>query len=156
MAPRIDSQRGFSLIEVVVALLIGVFMVLSAGNLGAVFFHQRASYDSISAATSLAERVWEQLRDIQNPVGGSPPGTTTNSNFTNGSHTATNSPMKEDGTAGGPYVVSWTVSDPFPTGLVVNSQCASGMSGMKKVVINVTHQNNSAVNVQFVTYYKVC
>src|SRR5256885_8733477 len=103
MKPRSTNAAGFTLIEVLVAAVIGLVMMVGAGNLGLNALHQRASYDSISTATSLAERQFELLRDIQNPV--------SDSNFTTGSHTAANSPMKQDGSSGGPYNVSWTVTD---------------------------------------------
>lgn len=132
---RLRNSSGFSLIELLVAAIVGLGMVTGAGLLGLNIFHQRASYDSISAATSLAERQFEILRAIQNPV--------SNSNFTDGDHTATNSPMNPNGTSGGQFVVEWNVRDDIP------------MVGVKKITMRVTHLNNPAVDVQLVTYYKV-
>lgn len=132
---RLRSTSGFSLIELLVAAVVGLGMLTGAGLLGLNIFHQRASYDSISAATSLAERQMEILRAIQNPV--------SNSNFTAGNHTATNSPMKMDGTSGGQYAVTWNVLNDTP------------MVGVKKITMRVEHLYNKAVNVQLVTYYKV-
>ena len=134
------SEAGFSLIEVLVAAIVGLGMVTAAGLLGLNIFHHRASYDSISAATSLAEREFEILRDLQNPVSSLVSGTA--------------SGLNPNGTSGGQFNVAWTVTDPFPTALQGN--CAAGVSGVKKVSIRVTHTNNPAVDVNLVTYYKVC
>lgn len=131
---RAGGHGGFTLVEVLVAALVGLLVLAAGGQLGLNIFHQRASYDSISAATSLAERQFELLRDIQSP--------SSDSNFTTGSHTATNSPMKQDGTSGGPYNVTWTVVDNTP------------MTGVKKITVNVTHTSDPSVNVQLITYYK--
>ena len=140
------SQSGFTVVEVLVAALIGLMMVAAAGNLGLNLFHKRASYDSLSAATSLAERQFELLRNIQNPSADT-------TNFSNGTHTATNSPLTQSGTAGGPYNVRWIVADPFPSAL--QGTCASG-SGLKKITIQVSHTSDPSVNVELVTHYKVC
>ena len=142
---RVPANTGFTLIEVLVALVIGAFLIAGAGQLGVNMFHQRASYDSISAATSLAEKRFEILRDLQNPI------------TTLASGSASN--VKEDGTSGGPFNVVWTVTDVLPSavaGICPTPVSGPVISGTKKVSIRVTHNNNPAVDVNLVTYYKVC
>ena len=142
---RIAADSGFTLLEVLIALILGTFLIAGAGQLGLNIFHQRASYDSISAATSLAEKRFEILRDLQNPITTLVSGSATN--------------LKEDGTSGGPFNVVWTVTNVLPSavaGICPTPVSGPTVSGTKKVSIRVTHNNNPAIDVNLVTYYKVC
>ena len=56
-----SSNRGFSLIEAVVAILIGAIVILGLGGLSERLIHHRTTTDSNSAAMSLAERQMEKL-----------------------------------------------------------------------------------------------
>ncbi len=132
---RRNRERGFTLIELLVAAVIGVIMVLALGTLGLNSFHQRITADSLSAAATLAERQIERLKALPNPA--------TNALLTAGTHTAAGSPLRENGTTGGPFAVQWVVENNIP------------VTGIKKITMTVDHVNNDSVYVQLVTYYKV-
>ncbi len=55
------SSKGFTLIEAVVAMLIGAFVVIAVGGLTERLIHHRITTDSNSAAMSLAEHRMETL-----------------------------------------------------------------------------------------------
>lgn len=155
------SSRGFSLIEAIVAILIGVTVVLGLGGLSERLIHHRTTADSNSAAMSLAERQLEKLFAIsgaaksppagcsvaQDLCGGAPPGGLT--------HGPTNIDINGTASAQGPYRVQWVVID---SSTAANSPLVlpPGItSKVKKITITVTHLRNPNVNASVVTYYKV-
>jgi Tfp pilus assembly protein PilV len=135
-------HSGFTLIEVAVAGVIGVILVLAVGKLGLNATHQRVSSDSISAAVSLAEQRLEKLKALPSPA------TASDLTVAGNTHADPSNPIKEDGTAGGKYNVTWTVTDS-------GAGAFYPAPGVKKIVINVQHANNPMVNVTLATYYKV-
>src|SRR5437016_2749068 len=61
MAESMSNKLGFSLIEAVVAILIGAVVVVAVGGLSERLIHHRTTTDSNSAAMSLAEARMEAL-----------------------------------------------------------------------------------------------
>src|SRR5690242_9001547 len=103
------NDGGFTLIEAVVAIVVGVAVVVGVGALSERLVHHRVTTDSNSAAMSLAERQIEKL--LADPT----PRPTNCTPFTNsdlcagGTHTTS---LNADGTTTNPqYAVSWIVVD---------------------------------------------
>lgn len=144
------SERGFTLIEVAAAALIGVVLVLGVGLLSENLVRRRASSDSISAAVALAERQMEQLLAKQSPG--------TSADLTAGSHgpgaSCVSPPCKldETGTAtlNGPYLMQWDVIDSSSSGTPLVDPDAS----TKKITITVSHVTNPFTRATLQTYYK--
>ncbi|MGH7899032.1 MAG: type IV pilus modification PilV family protein, partial [Candidatus Binatia bacterium] len=102
------NDRGFTLIEVGVAALVGVILVLSVGLLTQNLVHQRSSADSNSAAMTLAEQTLERLRALPAPA--------TDADLTPGLHGPCLTPpclVDVTGTASliGPYQLQWMIVD---------------------------------------------
>ena len=151
------SNRGFSLIEAVVAIVITALTIVAVGGLGERLLHHRVTADSNSAAMSLAERQLETLlgNPIPNP---SPCPTADTSPLCAGAHTAIN--LNASGGASGPtYRVQWTVVDSStsqtsPLVLPVLPPPAV-TAKTKKITVTVTHLNNPLVNATLVRFYNV-
>jgi prepilin-type N-terminal cleavage/methylation domain-containing protein len=139
----VSSNRGFSLIEILVAMAIGVAVVLGVGALGERLVHHRVTTDSNSAAMSLAERQMEVLLADTNP---NP--TTAQcpaANLCSGAHTSPS----------GLYTVQWTIVD-GSTASTSPLVLATGATALvKKITVTVTHLRNPQVNATLVRYYKV-
>jgi type II secretory pathway pseudopilin PulG len=105
-ARLLASAAAFTLLEVLGAL--AVFGVVAAGlaaNTVSVVKWNRTSH-SVSVATMLAQDLVEQLRALDpsaNPAA-----------LTAGTHTDANNPLKPNGTVGGRYVRTWTVTRDAP------------------------------------------
>ena len=129
------NRDGFTLIEVVVAMLIGLLLVLPIGLLASNLSHQRASTNELSAVTNLAEQQMERLLALQNPF--------TNPGLSAGAY----GPLAIDATGepsvGGPYLRSWTILDNVP------------YTDSKKITVTVSHTNNAYAHCSLATYYKV-
>ncbi len=159
-----SSNRGFSLIEVLAALVIGLAVVLGLGGLSERLIHHRATSNSNSAAMSLAERQLEVILGdpLQNPSGGTQCATVDTNVLCNGTHTAVS--RAADGSTTNPaFRVQWTVADIAGTGspgtepLTIPTP-ALGVSAallLKKVTITVTHLRNPNVNAQLVRYVRI-
>lgn len=157
----LSSNRGFTLIEALVAIVIGVAVVVGIGALSERLVHHRVTTDSNSAAIDLAERQMETLLadPIPNPTasqcptanlcGGAPP-----NGLTKG---PTNVNESLVGSASGPYRVQWTVIDANSTDQTTSPLvlAAGSTSLVKKITVTVTHVNNPYVNATVVRYYKV-
>ncbi len=129
------NKTGFTLIEVLVAMVVGLLLVLPIGLLSESLTRQRINSDETSAVTSLAEQQMERLLALQNP--------STDPNLSAGTHgpyfiDATGTPS-----VGGPYQRSWVVIDNFP------------YTKSRKITVTVTHVNNAHAHCELVTYYKV-
>jgi len=157
-----SSSRGFSLIEALVAIVIGVAVVVGLGGLGERLIHHHSSTNSNSAAMTLAERQMEVLLadPLQNPSGGTQCATVNTNTLCNGSHTALN--LAADGTATNPqYSVQWTVENIVGTGLqnealvIPTPPTGTVQLEAKKVTITVTHIRNPAVYAQVVRYIQM-
>jgi Tfp pilus assembly protein PilV len=124
------GNHGFTLIEALVSIVIGVAIVVGIGGLAERLVHHRETADSNSAAMSLAERQMERLLASQNPS------TDSNLNGTN-PHTATS----------GSFNISWTVTDANTTGtrFVLSSGSNPSAPNVKSITLTVTHANNPAV-----------
>jgi type II secretory pathway pseudopilin PulG len=146
-ATRVTSREaGFSLIEVVVALLIAVVVVIAVGLLSENLARRRASADSLSAAVSLAEGQMEQLFALPNPA--------THASLTAGAHGPCGTPPCPVGVNGvsnasGPYLLQWTVIDNSSSGTPLVDSTASS----KKLTVTVSHQSDPYANVNLQTYY---
>ena len=161
-----SNKLGFSLIEAVVAILIGAAVVVAVGGLSERLLHHRATADSNSASMSLAELQMETLLadPISDPspvgcIGTCPdqcPSTLTTSSpaLCAGTHPAIT--MQANGTATGPYRVQWTVVDADGTGgspLVIPTPTAPAQQApMKRITVVVTLPNNPFVNATIVRF----
>ena len=143
------SKDGFTLIEAVVAMLIGAAVVVSVGTLSERLVHHRTTADSNSAAMSLAERTMEQLLALPDP--------TTNASLTDpGPHGPCGSPPCPVDVAGastinGPYSLQWTVSDSGSG----SSFLVTPTTEVKRLTVTVVHRTNPMVNASVVTFYNV-
>jgi type II secretory pathway pseudopilin PulG len=153
------SRKGFTLIEAVVAMLIGAFVVIAVGGLSERLIHHRATTDSNSAAMSLAVRQMEKLLADSNktPTGCPAPGSLTTSSpaLCAGTHPAVTA--NADGTGSGPYQVQWTVvnADASATSpLVIPTPDPSGalQDPVKQITVTVTMPHNPLVNAQIVRF----
>ncbi len=145
------SERGFTLIEVAAATLIGVVVVLGVGLLSENLVRRRASADSTSAASALAERQMEQLLSKQSPG--------TSADLTAGTHgpgtSCATPPCKitetgDTNTLTGPYLMQWTVQDNASSGTPLVDPTAS----TKTITMTVTHVSNPCTRATLQTYYK--
>jgi Tfp pilus assembly protein PilV len=155
------NSRAFSIIEVLVAVVVGAIVVIGVGLLGERLVHHRATTDSNSAAMSLAERQMEQLLADPNPnptggacpaanlCGAAPP--------TGLNHTLTN--RNVDLTAGGPYTVQWNVVNNDNTTQTSPLKLSSGTNPTKTVIktirVTVTLPNNPLVRASITRHYKL-
>src|SRR6266849_3123671 len=94
------GARGFSLIEAVAAtaFLAVALMTFAANTI--TLTHNEKSADSTSAAHALAQQKLEQLRST--PLGAAA--------VLPGNYTDASNPLKADGTGGGRFARSWSVS----------------------------------------------
>lgn len=118
-----SNQRGFSLLEVLVALT-----VLSIGVLGVAAMSVSVSQGNsvarkVTAATVLAQGQMETFKN------------TPFANITTGSDS--NNPIDENGNAGGVYTLSWTVTSNTPFANVNKVVCTvSWDSGARSVSLS--------------------
>lgn len=106
MSTRILARSdGFSLVEALVAAsLLGVISLGFA--LGADRAVRHNIYGrTLAEATTLAH---DKIEELQSKV-------TADAQLTAGIHTDANNPLRADGTTGGRYTRTWTVSDNTPT-----------------------------------------
>jgi prepilin-type N-terminal cleavage/methylation domain-containing protein len=121
-------DHGFTLIETLVALVVGVALVVTIGVLGGNLIRHRANADSNSAAMSLAQMKLEQLRALDDPAAGTDSET-----------------VDENGTPGlGPYQIQWTVTDNVP---------AIPDTVSKHIKVTVSHDYNRFAAAEIETYY---
>jgi prepilin-type N-terminal cleavage/methylation domain-containing protein len=150
-----SSRNGFTLIEVVVAALIGAFLVIAIGGLSERLIHHRATADSNSAAMSLAERQMETL--LGNPIP-NPTSCPTVDSFAlcAGTHTAVTVDAQGAASASGPYRVQWVVTDATnaQTSPLVTPDPTLVTVKVKRITVTVTHLKNGMVNASLVRYYK--
>lgn len=145
-----SSERGFTLLEVMAAALIGVVVVLGVGLLGENLSRRRVSADSISAAVGIADHTLEQLVALTDPG--------TDALLTAGTHGPCASPPCLVGTSGGvdastvtlngPYLLEWTVVDNATS----ETPLVDPDGSSKKVTVTVTHARNTSVRAQLETY----
>jgi prepilin-type N-terminal cleavage/methylation domain-containing protein len=155
------NSRGFSLIEVLVAIVVGAIVVIGVGLLGERLVHHRATSDSNSAAMSLAERQMEQLLadPTPNPTGGACPA----ANLCGAAppvgldHTLTN--RNVDLTAGGPYTVQWNVVNNDNTTQTTPLKLSSGTNPTQTVVktirVTVMLPNDPLVRASITRHYRL-
>jgi len=146
-----SSDRGFTLIEVLVAMVIGASMVLAVGLSSETLVRRRSANASISAATSLAERQMEQLLAKQSPA--------SDADLTAGIHgpnPCASPPCKIDetgaATLNGPYLMQWTVVDNSNSS---GKPLLDPSGSTKQITTTVTHVTNPYARATLVTYYKV-
>jgi len=135
-----SNERGFTLIEALVAIVIGSFVVIGIGILAERLIHHRTTTDSNSAAIAFAEQQMEQLLAVQSPG--------TDANLTNGSHTATS----------GQYNIQWTVTDALSNGttpFVLSTGSNPAVPNVKTIVMTVTHSRNAFVRASITRHYVV-
>ena len=140
------NNEGFSLIETLAALLVGLGLVLGLGNLVQRLSHHRTTTNSNSAAMAYAEQQMEKLLADQNPrpSGGSCPA----ASLCAGSHSTT----------AGAFDVRWTVVDSSTAAtspLILSSATNTALFTVKKITVNVTHSKNPAVSASITRLYNV-
>jgi type II secretory pathway pseudopilin PulG len=156
----VSSNKGFSLIETLAALLIGVAIVVGLGGLTERLLHHRVTTDSNSAAMSLAERQMEALLadPIANPTGGQcPSANLCGDTLANGGRTHGPTSVNENlaASASGPYRVQWVVIDADSTNPSPLVLAVGATSLVKKITVTVSHLRNPQVSATLVRYYKV-
>lgn len=138
---RQAAQRGSALIEVMVALVI--FVLVTLGLTSSTVNAKRTADGSRHAAeaTTLAFDKLEHLRTLL----------PTDSALTPGAHTDSPSPMTVNGTAGGIFARTWTVTTSLPSLAPVISTGALARIDMR--VSWPTHGGSGSVTL--VSYYKM-
>ncbi|MBI2962773.1 MAG: prepilin-type N-terminal cleavage/methylation domain-containing protein [Deltaproteobacteria bacterium] len=145
------SERGFTLIEVAAAALIGTVLVLGVGLLSENLVRRRAAADSSSAAAALAERQMELLLAEQNP--GTSPELTAGTHGPGASCVSPPCKITETGdtsTLIGPYLMQWTVVDDSSAATPLIDPSAS----TKTITVTVTHTSNPFTRATLQTHYK--
>ncbi len=100
---KINKQTGFTLIEVMMALVIAVVGILAMVQLSSTFLQTTSESDQRAVATTLAERTLENLRGFDTLSGGA-------SSFTDIA-TASAAVTVSSGIASYNFVVDWDVTD---------------------------------------------
>jgi type II secretory pathway pseudopilin PulG len=134
-----SSRAGFTLVETLVAGLVGVALIVSLGVLVGSLVRHRANADSNSAATNLAQMEMERLRSVPNPD--------TNPLLAPGTYGWYSVTETNLSAPGGPYQIRWIIEDNVPA---LPDQMLS-----KQITVNVRHVNNPYVTSELVTYYQV-
>ncbi|MGD8961623.1 MAG: prepilin-type N-terminal cleavage/methylation domain-containing protein [Desulfobacterales bacterium] len=95
------ANHGFTLIEVLIAVVIFSVGILAVASLQLVNTKNNTTANIMTQATMLARSQVEQLENSD---------ITTSADLTLGNHIDPNNPIDENGAAGGIYTRSWTVS----------------------------------------------
>jgi Tfp pilus assembly protein PilV len=130
--PR-KGERGFSLIEAVAAATLLAAAMMSLNNTSISLARGTKTADSYSAATALATEQLEILRAMPLGSAGHAPG----------NYASAGNPLQADGTAGGKYMRTWTVS--------ANNNPANGL---RTVVVTVSWTDTSAHSMQLAGYVR--
>lgn len=156
------NRNGFTLVEVLVAIVIGGAVVVGIGALSERLIHHRTTTDSNSAAMALAERKLEALLadPNPNPTGGACPvadlcGAAPPAGLTHG---PTSVDVNLAASGSGPYRVQWNVIDATTTStspFVVANTGGTPPTVVKKITVTVSHLRNPNVGASVVRYYKV-
>jgi Tfp pilus assembly protein PilV len=128
------AQSGFTLIEVAVAMLIGIVAIAAIAKLGESNIRQRATSDANASAMNLAVQQLETLKAITAP--------NADPNLVAGTHSISSLDDTGNVAVGGRYTVTWEVLDGVP------------YTGAKQITVTVTHSTAENVRAQIVTYYK--
>ena len=110
------GQDGFTLLETLVATALLSMISLSFALGAASSLRYNGYAQSLTAATTLGNAKIEELTEKA----------ATDPQLTAGDHADPNSPLHADGTAGGTYTRSWTVTNDVP------------VAGLKTVEVQVT------------------
>jgi Tfp pilus assembly protein PilV len=119
MKPTAPNDRGISLTEVLVAVLIFLTLVLGVGSS---MLNARQTGDSsrqLAEATTLAVDKMEHLRTLQ----------LSSADLSAGSHNDAANPLRSDGATGGTFTRTWTVTSDVP------------VAGMRRVQMTVSWTN---------------
>jgi prepilin-type N-terminal cleavage/methylation domain-containing protein len=154
----LSSRGGFTLIETLAALVIGLALVVGLGGLTERLAHHRITTDSNSAAMSLAERQVESLlaESVLNPTG-TQCATVDTSKLCAGTHTATTL-NSSGGTSNPEYRVQWTITDATGAStvpLVMPTPAGTPTTEAKQITVSVTHLNNPQVGASLTRYVRV-
>ena len=169
-----SNNRAFTLIEAVVAVLIGAIVVIAVGGLSERIFHHRTTTDSNSAAMSLA--VWEMEKLLSDavqqpspfgctPVASCPnlcpdPSTTVPSSspaLCAGTHQAILVNANGSSSVTGPYQLQWVVTDASSNAtsspLVVPTPAPGTFQvGAKRITVTATLPRNPFVSAGVVRF----
>ena len=157
------NSKAFTLIEAVVAILIGAFVVIAVGGLSERLIHHRTTTDSNSAAMSLAERQMETL--LADPIStpsvfgctGTCPNQCPDPATVPLSSSAPALCAGTHRTTSGLYLVQWTVvnaSNAASSPLVIPTPDPTGalQDPVKQITVTVTMANNALVNAKIVRF----
>ena len=152
------NSRGLSLVETIVALVVGSIIVLAIGGLSGTLMRQRTTTSSSSAAMNLAERQMETLLADPNP---NPPagctvsqalcGNTTSSGLLHGP-TVVN--VTATPTAGGEYSISYWVKDNSANSDSPLLRPTAIPAKVKRLTVKVTHTKNAKAGATLVRYVR--
>lgn len=144
------DEGAFTLLEAVVATLVGMVLVLSLGLLTEHLEHRRASTDSTSGSLALAELQMERLLTKKNPA--------SDPELTAGLHgpaSCVSPPCMVDQTGApslnGPYLMQWDVVDNDGTG---GSPLVDPTVDTKQIAVTVAHVTDPLARATLRTYYK--
>lgn len=145
-AESASNNGGFSLIEALAAMLVGLGLVLGLGNLGQRLVHHRTTTNSNSAAMAYAEQQMEKILADQNPrpSGGACPA----ANLCAGFHSVTV----------GQFNVQWTVTDSSTatnSPLILSSATNTALFTVKKITVTVAHAKNPMASASITRLYDV-
>ena len=152
------NKGGFTLVETLAALVIGLAIVVGVGGLTERLAHHRVTTDSNSAAMSLAERQMESLLAdaVQNPTGTQCATVDTN-NLCAGTHAAVI--VNSSGGGSNPeYRVQWTITDVTGASsvpLVIPTPSGTPTAEAKQITVSVSHTNNPQVGASLTRYVRV-
>jgi len=151
------SNRGFTLVEAVVAIVVGALVVIGVGGLSERLIHHRATTDSNSAAMSLAEKQMETILADPTETPSGCPGILTSSSpaLCAGTHPVQTVDATGTTSVAGPYRVQWTVVDASAAAAspLVPPTVVGGVTGpMKQITVTVTLPNNPLVNATIVRF----
>jgi prepilin-type N-terminal cleavage/methylation domain-containing protein len=115
-----QSESGFTLIEVLVAIAVIALAFAGIAAMGVTTLGADTQSRQISAATALAQAKLEELRIVRR----------THADWADGSHSSPDS-LQEDGTPGGPYTREWEVELNY-----------NGFTHLSRVTITVSWDNS--------------
>ena len=154
-----SNNKGLSIIEAIVAILVGAIVVLAIGGLGGRLFHYRTTTSSNSAAMNIAERQMETL--LGDPLQKPPAGCTVaqalcgDTSSTGRLHGPTRVDVTGAPAAGGEFTVSYWVKDNSGSNDSPLLQPPDVSWTVKQLRVRVTHVTNREAAAELVRYVTI-